>query len=922
MADLGHSNARQFHSVNDVTMGGHAGLSQRPIHLLLRGVTRILLCLLFIAGASCATFGGYVNFEGKQTNPLRLSPDGSRLFAVNTPDARLSVFDVTQPSNPRLVAEIPVGLEPVSVNPRDNNEVWVVNEVSDSISIVSVSNRVVVDTLYVKDEPADVVFAGGKAFVTAARNNRIAVFDVSTHALITNVVLFGENPRALAVNTNGTKVYAAFALSGNHTTLVPANKAPAQPTNSTPPMNSGLPPPPQVSLIVDASDTNYTLPKTNIIQYAMPDNDVVEVDVSTLAISRYFSHLGTVNLGLAVQPGSGDLYVANTEARNLVHFEPNVRSHAVDNRVSRINIGSGAITIFDLNSNINYAILPNLPAQTNALAQPTALVFEPGGAFFYVAAFGSDRVAKVDASGAVLARIEIGPAIGSMAEPRTKRGPRGLALKADAQRLYVLNRIANTLSLVDTLSNVVMKEIPLGSFDPTPDVIRKGRGFLYDTKLSGNGTMACAACHIDAEMDLLAWDLGDPTGQLQTNRTVNPLLGGTTNTSVFHPMKGPMTTQTLRGLTSLDPFHWRGDRTNFTHFNIAFPGLMGNSPLSTADMNAYRDFINTITFQPNPNQNLDRTYPTNFAGGNAVIGRDAFFLTNYVGSPALGLQCNSCHTGPPGPGSNRLIIPGSALQESQDFKVPQLRAIYQKMNFNTAAGTNSIGGFGIVHDGTDPTLQSFLSRPIVFENIKSNTIVKNNLAAFVQCFDTGTAPAVGYGRTVTAANAHASAVSNDWSLLESQAAALTNIDLIAKGTLNGELHGLIYQPGSANYRTDSTNLAALTRAQLLAKIDMGDRLTFMGVPPGSGVRMGIDRDEDGVLDGDVPPPRLGISLNSDGAVLNWPLGPAGFSLQSASGLGGGWSNAAGTVEILGGRNVQTNALSGGAVFYRLAGPGR
>src|SRR4249920_4059603 len=97
----------------------------------------LVLSLLF--GAACLfaptlcaapTDATFVNFEGKQTSPIRLSPDGTRLFAVNTPDARLSVFDVTQPSNPRLIAEISVGVEPVSVNPRNNNEVWVVNEVS------------------------------------------------------------------------------------------------------------------------------------------------------------------------------------------------------------------------------------------------------------------------------------------------------------------------------------------------------------------------------------------------------------------------------------------------------------------------------------------------------------------------------------------------------------------------------------------------------------------------------------------------------------------------------------------------------------------------------------------------------------------------------------------------------------------------
>ena len=875
-----------------------------------KSTAKALLLTAVLLPAIAGARGSYVNFEGKQTSPTRLSADGTLLFAVNTPDARLSVFDVSQPANPRLIAEIPVGVEPVSVNPRTSDEAWVVNEVSDSISIVSVSKRIVTDTIYVPDEPADVVFAGGNAFVTAARKNMISVFNATTHSLVTNIVLFGENPRALAVNTNATKVYAAFALSGNRTTIVPATVAPAQ----SPPTNTNLPAPPQVGLIVDATDPQWTPPFTNVIRYTMPDNDVVEIDVASLSISRYFPRVGTVNLGLAIQPGSGDLFVANTDARNLTHFEPNVRSHAVDNRISRINITSGMVTPFDLNSNINYSVLPNLPALTNALAQPTAIVFEPGGTYFYVAAFGSDRVAKVDPNGNVLVRIDIGSEVGSIADPRNKRGPRGLALNAAAQRLYVLNRIANTLSIVDTAANVVLKEIPVGSYDPTPPAIRNGRGFLYDSKLSGNGTMACAACHIDAEMDLIAWDLGDPGGQLQTNTTVF-LPFPFTNNSVFHPMKGPMTTQTLRGLNTLDPFHWRGDRTNFTHFNVAFAGLMGTTALSDADMTAYRDFINTLTYEPNPNQNLDRTYPTNFAGGDASAGENAFFFTNYT----AGLVCNSCHTGPPGPGSNKLIIPAAALQESQDFKVPQLRAIYQKTHFNNSAGTNTIGGFGFTHDGTDPTLQVFLSRP-VFVNIRSNATIKNNLSAFVQCFDTGTAPAVGYSRTINAGNLTTSSVSNDWSLLESQAAA-SNVDLVVYGTINGIRHGLVYQPGSANYRPDTTNMTTLTRSQLSSYITNGDQLTIMGVPPGSGIRMGIDRYEDGVLDGDVPPPSLQINVAGANSVLTWPYSAAGFGLEFTPTLApSAWSNVTDPLEIISGRNYVTNPVSPSARFYRLRLP--
>ena len=465
----------------------------------------LVLGLTIPISAQVAT-GAFANFEASQTNSVRLSPDGTRLFAVNTADGRLSVFDLTNPSSPRLIAEIPVGLEPVSVNPRNNDEAWVVNQVSDSISIVSVSNRIVTDTIFVKDEPMDVVFAGSKAFVSVSRKNEIRAFDVGTHAQIgAPIAVFGGNPRALAVSIDGTKIYAAFAMSGNRTTIIPTPIAPLPP----PPTNLSLPPAPRQGIIVNVNDPVWN---PSFIQFTMPDNDVVEINAASQTVSRYFSAVGTINLGIAVRPTNGDLFVTNTEARNLVRFETALRGHNVDNRITRITVSNGAVTAFDLNPGIDYNILPNPLALSTALAQPTAVVFDPSGDFMYVAAFGTDRVARVGLNGNVLSRIEIG----SAANSRQMRGPRGLAIKADASRLYVLNRISNTIAIVDTSSDTMLSEIPVGSFDPTPTVLREGRGFLYDAKLSGNGTGSCAACHIDGDGDVLAWDLGNPGGSLVT----------------------------------------------------------------------------------------------------------------------------------------------------------------------------------------------------------------------------------------------------------------------------------------------------------------------------------------------------------------------------------------------------------------------
>jgi pentose-5-phosphate-3-epimerase len=64
---------------------------------------------------------------------------------------------------------------------------------------------------------------------------------------------------------------------------------------------------------------------------------------------------------------------------------------------------------------------------------------------------------------------------------------------------------------------------------------------------------------------------------------------------------------------------------------------------------------------------------------------------------------------------------------------------------------------------------------------------------------------------------------------------------------------LLYQPASSNYETDTTGLGPYTQAQLTTFIQGGDVITIMGVPPGSGVRMGIDRNLDGVKNGDARP---------------------------------------------------------------------
>ena len=136
---------------------------------------------LLIAFALCcpgraaeARNDSFVNFETAPVHPIALSPDHSRLAVCNLPDAKLELFDVATES-PQPIGSVPVGIDPVSVRFRNGSEAWVVNQISDSISIVSLPSQRVITTLDTLDTPSDVVFAGSpmRAFVSCANLSKV-----------------------------------------------------------------------------------------------------------------------------------------------------------------------------------------------------------------------------------------------------------------------------------------------------------------------------------------------------------------------------------------------------------------------------------------------------------------------------------------------------------------------------------------------------------------------------------------------------------------------------------------------------------------------------------------------------------------------------------------------------------------------------
>jgi YVTN family beta-propeller protein len=506
-----------------------------------------------------------------------LSPDGARLYVLCQQTEEVRVLDARTHATVRA---IPVGRVPRGMAlSAAGDRLFVTNSWDDTLSVIDTKSLTVIATWNVGGEPSGVVEdrGGNQIFVANRISNDIAVLDARTGAEKKRLMA-GHGSSYLTLSPDGKRIYATHVYP-----------------NATPHRTA---PESEITVI----DTERA-----VVIERMPLQGVA--GVFHLAISAD-GHLGAV---------------AEYHPKNLVplaHLE-----HG----------GAFAYTLTLFGADVGKPVEIPLDELERYASMPFGVAISPDKSRLYVTAGGSECVIAIDVARLLhFVRTRPRPASGSFAEDLSAganyivariavgHNPRGLAFSPDGRKLFVANRLEDTISIIDPRTNRVTSTIELEG-PKVVSALRRGEQTFYTARYSFQGQIGCASCHIDSTFDGLQWDL-EPDGfgrDIVDNRLIEDLKG-------------------------TEPFKWNGGNPNIPtecgpRTEMYFWRSEQYGQYTLADLALYMRGL-----PPRPNRWRLPGYELTPGQerGKALFGR----TVDRFGKPiAESNRCSYCHSGPKGP---------------------------------------------------------------------------------------------------------------------------------------------------------------------------------------------------------------------------------------------------------------------------------
>jgi len=511
-----------------------------------------------------------------------LSPDGARLYVLCQGSEEVRVLDAASYA---VIKNIAVGRVPrgFSLSP-DGARLFVTNTWDDTLTVIDTRTLAVAATWPVGAEPSSVVEdrAGKRLFVANRISSDVAVLDATTGAEEKRLAA-GRGASYLTLSPDGSRIYATHVY-------------------------------PNLPRVTTEMDNRKA-----------PESEIMVIDAARAVVVDRMPLDGIAGVFHLAFSSDGRLgAVAEYHPKNLVplaHLE-----HG----------GAFAYTLTVFGADVGKAVEIPLDELERYAARPFGVAIAPDKSRIYVTSGGSETVVAIDvprlmrfiharprpASGSfeqdlaasanyVVARIPVG------------LDPRGLTLSRDGRRLFVANRLDDTVSVIDTRSNRVASTIKLVG-PKTVSAIRHGEQTFYTARYGFQGEIGCASCHIDSTFDGLTWDL-EPDG-FGRDIVDNKMLEGVKNTEPYKWNGGNPNIPTECGPRT-EKYFWRSEQYD---------------NLTLADLTIY---IRNMATRPNRWKLPGREMTPAQERGKAIFERS----TDKFGKPIDEYnRCSYCHSGPKG----------------------------------------------------------------------------------------------------------------------------------------------------------------------------------------------------------------------------------------------------------------------------------
>jgi PKD repeat protein len=573
---------------------------------------------------------------------LALDSATDRVFTVN-PDSNSAT--AINASTRQVIWEKAVGAHPMSVARANDGMLWIVCRDADVIDILNPASGELVQRIALKYGARPVAIAptpdGATLLVSCEGDGTLRRFNASSRAQTASLTL-GPDPRAIAITHNGTRALVTRFISPEH-----------------------------YGEVYDVSLTG-SMSLTRTIRLARDRSD--DGPASSRGVPNYLA-------GIRIDPSGKHAWIAAKKDNTTrgTFFAPQMVP-GQDTTVRALMLA------VDLSSNAEDL---SLRLDLDNSDSPSAIAFSPLGDYTFVTLQGNAQIAVVDmldllrpdSPGVIQRRLPTGLA------------PQSIIMDRDNNQLLTadfMDRTITVQSIGDFLAtgagSITSQSISVVSNEPLGAQVLRGKQIFYhasDPRMSAEGYISCATCHIDGSHDGRTWDF--------TNRG-----------------EGFRNTTDLRGRSGVKhgPVHWSANFDEIQDFENDIREFFGGSgfiddegyvsvahPLGAPkagldpDLDALAAYVSSLGAQSVP-RSPHRAADGSFTSA-ALAGRDIFLANN----------CQSCHN-PETEFTDGLIHDVGTLRASSGKR---LGATLPGIRTPTLLGVHD--GAPYLHDGSAATLQ-------------------------------------------------------------------------------------------------------------------------------------------------------------------------------------------------------------------------